>query len=121
MGKTRDLLKGIQNNLAFAASRGYSRLYTMLIRRLEEDYYPALVKNISDDEVFCRLTQIQVSLDLDLLAFARETGKHAYVLHALNDLKYLEIGNTAIVRVARKISESTLYSSLQSIREKFDD
>lgn len=121
VGKTRDLLKGIQNNLAFAASRGYSRLYTMLIRRLEEDYYPALVKNISDDEVFCRLTQIQVSLDLDLLAFARETGKHAYVLHALNDLKYLEIGNTAIVRVARKISESTLYSSLQSIREKFDD
>lgn len=121
VGKTRDLLKGIERNLRFAKEHGYARMYTELVRRLDEDYHPALVKNISDDEVFCRLSSIQASLDVNLIAFARESKENLYFLRALNDLRFSEIGNTAIVRAARKISDSRLYESLQAIRERFGD
>lgn len=121
VGKTRDLLKGISANLEYAKRHGYARLYGSLVRRLDEDYYPALVKNISDEEVFLRLVDIQSNLDLSLLPSTRESHKRYYLLRVLNDLMFFEIGNTAIVRVARKISESKPYKSLQSIRERIGD
>lgn len=116
--KTRDLLKGIASNLEYAKQHGYARLYGSLIRRLDEDYYPALVQNISDEEVFLRLVGIQSNLDLSLLPLAHESHKCYVLLRVLSDLMFFEIGNTAIVRMARKISESKPYKSLQSVRER---
>lgn len=121
VGKTRDLLKGIALSMDFAKERGYARMYTTLIKRLDEDYYPALVDNISDDEVFCRLSAIQASLDLNLIASARESKERFFVLRALKDLKDLKVGSPAIVRMARRFSKSRAYKSIQSIRERFGD
>ena len=121
VGKTRDLLKGIALSMDFAKERGYARMYTTLIKRLDEDYYPALVENISDDEVFCRLSAIQASLDLNLIASARESKERFFVLRALKDLKDLKVGSPAIVRMARRFSKSRAYKSIQSIRERFGD
>lgn len=121
VGKTRDLLKGIASNLEYAKRHDYARLYGSLVRRLDEDYYPALVQNISDEEVFLRLVGIQSNLDLSLLPLAREAHRRYVLLRVLSDLMFFEIGNTAIVRMARKISESKPYKSLQSVRERMGD
>lgn len=119
--KARDILKGIAANLRFALNGNYRRLYSLLVQRLDEDYYEALIKNIEDPEVFARLIEIQTSLEPSMISSVCEASESYHLLKTLADLKDQKIGNTAIVRVARKVSESAPYKSLQAIREKFGD
>lgn len=121
VGKARDLLKGIEENLKFAAERNYSRMYTLLVHRLNEDYYEAITQNIDDYEVLMRLLRIQSILDPNMITFVRESGQNCFILRALDDMAHQEIGNTAIVRAARKVSRSKPYKALHAIRERFDD
>lgn len=121
VGKARDLLKGIEENLKFAAERNYSRMYTLLVHRLNEDYYEAITQNIDDYEVLMRLLRIQSMLDPNMINFVRESGQNCFILRALDDMAHQEIGNTAIVRAARKVSRSKPYRALHALRERFDD
>lgn len=121
VGKARDLLKGIEENLKFAAERNYSRMYTLLVHRLNEDYYEAITQNIDDYEVLMRLLRIQSMLDPSMINFVRESGQNCFILRALDDMAHQEIGNTAIVRAARKVSRSKPYRALHALRERFDD
>ena len=116
VGKTRDLLRGISKNLDFASQQKYVRLYTTLIRRLNEDYYDAIVENISDYEVFQLLVEIQSKIDPSLISFVREAGQNCYFLRVFDEIKNQPINNTAITRAADVFSKSKVYKSLQSVR-----
>lgn len=116
VGKTRDLLRGISKNLDFASQQKYVRLYTTLIRRLNEDYYDAIVENLSDYEVFQLLVEIQSKIDPSLISFVREAGQNCYFLRVFDEIKNQPINNTAIMRAADVFSKSKVYKSLQSVR-----
>ncbi len=44
-----DLLKGIRDNLRVAAKENYAKLFAKLINRVNLDYYPYIMRNLSDE------------------------------------------------------------------------
>ena len=117
--KTRDILKGIAHNIAFAEERRMGLLYTRLVNRVEGDYLAAIEQNLDDEEVMLELTKMQSSLDPSLISFDKENGN---VVHFLTPLKTLMEGGrpTAVVRLAKKAESSRFYKSVQHVREKFN-
>lgn len=117
--KTRDLLKGIAENLSYAARHRFNRLYTLLIHRLEFDYYEAIVDHLYDEEVFCRLMDIQASLNFELVNFVKEQRRGFHLIRPFVELKNIPdpVLDPAIVRLAKKTAASKPYRILQSARE----
>lgn len=117
--KTRDILKGIAHNIAFAEERRMGLLYTRLVNRVEGDYLAAIEQNLDDEEVMLELTKMQSSLDPSLISFDKENGN---AVHFLTPLKTLMEGGrpTAVVRLAKKAESSRFYKSVQHVREKFN-
>lgn len=113
--KVRDLVKGVSHNMEFAKKNGLSTLYTNLILRLDRDYYDAIKKFVTDEEIFSVLIEIQGNLDLHLFNTAKDNGWLTYLIRVLADLV---VRDTAVVRLAKQFEKTHFYGKLQKAREK---
>ena len=118
--KVRDLLKGISENLDYAYRHRFNRLYTLLLHRLDYDYFKMISDHLYDEEVFSRLMMIQSKLDFSLVNFVKEEKRGFHLLHAFVELKNVPepVEDPAIVRMAKRTAESAPYRTLRSIRER---
>lgn len=115
--KVRNMLAGIAHNLDFAKKTSSSTLYTMLVHRLNREYYSAIMEFINDEEVFSTLAKIQGNLDPSLIHDVRDNGWSTYLIKPFFDL--ISYRKNAVVRLAEKVGESSLYKRLQSVRERY--
>ena len=113
--KVRDLVKGVSHNMEFAKKNGLSTLYTNLILRIDRDYYDAIKKFVTDEEIFSVLIEIQGNLDLHLFNTAKDNGWLTYLIRVLADLV---VRDTAVVRLAKQFEKTHFYGKLQKAREK---
>ena len=121
--KARSIVRGIQENLAAAKTLNNPALYTTLIRRIECDYFDAIMSNIQDEEVYTRLAEIQASLDCSMINFVREAGIKTHLLRPLATcangiVVTCATRDNAIVRLAKKIGNSSLYKRIQRLIER---
>lgn len=121
--KARSIVRGIQENLTAAQTLNNPALYTTLIRRIECDYYDAIMSNIQDEEVFTRLAEIQSSLNCSMINFVRESRDQTHLLRPLAFCALKASGasclrDNAIVRLAKKLGNSFLYKRIQSFIER---
>jgi glycosyltransferase involved in cell wall biosynthesis len=116
-GKVRDLVNGLKHNYVFAKEQGWNRLYSLIVWRIEEDYYLPIVNCLGDDEVMATISEIQARLDLSRVAYLRERNLKVRVLRPLKDYP-LTNRKTAVVRQAEKISDSSMYKALQNVIER---
>ena len=86
-----------------------------MILRLERDYNEAIKENVTDEEIYSILIEIQGNLDLHLFNIAQDSGWHTYLIRALADLT---VRDTAVVRLAKQIEKTHFYGKLQETREK---
>ncbi|MFR7745892.1 MAG: glycosyltransferase [Eggerthellaceae bacterium] len=114
--KVRDLVKGIAHNLEFAHSHHLSTLYTVLIHRLNRDYYPAIMEYINDEEVFCTLAYIQGTIDPSMFYDAQVNEWCTYIIKPFFDV--LHFRKNAVMRLAESFGQSGVYRKLQSIVER---
>lgn len=112
--KVRDLLKGVYHNTVFAKEKGLGTLYTNMILRLDRDYYDAIRRYVTDEEVFLTLVKIQGNLDSKLFNIAKDNRWSTYLIRLLADFTTRD---TAVVRFAKKIEKSHFYKKLQQTRE----
>ncbi len=115
--RVRDLLDGIRANLRLAAEREMAELYTTVAGRLERDYYWPIMKNLADEGVFKRLLVIQDELRPDLILSVREARERSHLLKPLADLASGKNRKreTAIIRLAHKVEETSLYEGVQRL------
>ena len=94
-----------------------AELYTTVAGRLERDYYWPIMKNLADEVVFRSLLAIQNELRSDLILPSREAGERTHLLKPLVDLASDKNRKreTAIVRLAHKVEETTLYEGVQRL------
>ena len=119
--KARSILRGIEENLTVAARMEASGLYTTLVRRIEFDYFEAIINNIADEEVLSRLISIQANLDCKLIDFVRESGKKTHILRPLVLISERDKDidrSTAVVRLAKRLSSTSVYRKLQNCLER---
>lgn len=113
--KSRDLLKGISENIEAAISLGNKSLYSLMVRRIDWDYCDRIVRTLDDEGVLVELLKIQANLDDSMLDSSRPLGEY----HLLAPLAVLQ-GNgnagrgTAVVRLARRLEASTFYRGMQA-------
>ena len=111
--KARDLLEGIQTNMKYAQEHDWNDLYSELVRRLDYDYYEAIVGNLDDEEVLARLIMIQAGLQFERINYVRDKGWKFSLLRALNPEPDL-----ALTRLSKKIEKTRFYGGLQKARRK---
>lgn len=114
--KVRDMVKGIRHDLEFAREHKLSGMYTVLILRLNRDYYPAIMEFIRDEEVFTELAKIQGSLDVSLMNDAVDNNWNTYLIKPFFD--FIGMNKTAVVRLAEQVEDSAFYRRLQKARMK---
>lgn len=127
----RDILRGISENMRYAEGIDNSALYSMLVQRINYDYYDAIMGCIDDEEVLCLLASIQAGLNASLFNEAVDKELAFSVLRPLADLA--RIGKpadcqsqeasraTAVVRFASKIERSKAYTGMQSFIWRLKD
>lgn len=125
-----DLLSGIEANLHSATRLGAAGLYTTLVGRIEGEYLEALVACSSNSNVLLKLASIQNSLQQGLLLSSRgDDGAHLIrpleVLPGIvsrgmtaetdGEAAHPAVADTAVVRLARRISGLSAYKGAQSL------
>ncbi len=118
--RTVDMLKGIKINMDIAREKNYNQLYTLLVKRLEVDYYHPIMCNRFDGEVLEMLSGIQANLEPLRIVKVREADESAYVISPLRDMAAPPPPpppppppEVAIVRLARKFGHSAPYQLTQ--------
>lgn len=113
-GRTRDLLRGIANNLRLSYEGEMFEAYALVIQRLDEDYIDALVDNFEDEGVFSQLLEIQDYINrhsISNLPGYRDWNGRLRVLSYGPDLE--KRGEVLVERLAHRVADSGVYASLQ--------
>ncbi len=106
-----DILKGIRDNIKIALEYKYSKLQQRLINRLSNDYYNAIIHNLTDDVM---------SLLLEINRINHEFDK-PLELSVLNDI-YSGMDKEKNIRreIEKKlVSDQRLYDDLQCVLNDF--